>query len=129
VGDIVCQFQGSDILTVAEISGNTWWGSDLTTVQMRRAVNFLASPPDMAVYICGKSMSFDRAKSYCLQFAASRDFIRELCWTSKTPNGEHNIPAQDEIERIGGLTSPEKGILTGLWRRVIHLFANNRLVQ
>jgi hypothetical protein len=62
----------------------------------------------VAVDICGKSMSFEGAKSYCLRFHAKRDFIRELCRMSKTPNGEHNIPIQSEIERVGGLTSPEK---------------------
>jgi hypothetical protein len=52
----------------------------------------------MAVDICGKSMSFERAKLYCLRFVANRDFIRELCRMSKTPNGEHNILVQGEID-------------------------------
>jgi hypothetical protein len=65
---------------------------------MRRAVNFLASPPAVAVDICGKSMSFERAKPYCLQFAPEKNFMRELCRMSKTPNGDHNIPIQGEID-------------------------------
>jgi hypothetical protein len=112
VGDIVCQFPGSDILTVAEVSQFENPSPSrlyVTIPKMRRAVNFLASAPSAAVDICGKLMSFEGARSYCLRVEAERDFIRELCRVSKTPNGEHNIfPIQGEIEGIGGLKSREK---------------------
>jgi hypothetical protein len=101
VGDIVCQFRGSDILTVAKISEDPLYTTSRCSRRsgkMTRAINFLASPPNMAVDICGKSMSFERAKLYCLRFVANRDFIRELCRMSKTPNGEHNILVQGEID-------------------------------
>lgn len=68
VGDLVCQFRGSDVLAILpsktlivplidqliDPSDGGWFA-----LGMLRAVNFLVAPSNVAANICGTSMRFD----------------------------------------------------------------------
>jgi len=103
VGDLLCQFYGSDVLVVVPADAVQsddaddapkfayWGGSPYSIKAARRAVNFLASPHDVAADVCGKPMSFTEAKPYGIGCWAGPRALKPLCRISKSPNGPHNI--------------------------------------
>ena len=103
VGDLLCQFSGSDVLVVVPADAVQsddaddapkfayYSGSPYSIKAARRAVNFLASPHDIATDICGKPMSFAEAKPYGIGCYAGPAALKPLCRISKSPNGPHNI--------------------------------------
>jgi Heterokaryon incompatibility protein (HET) len=91
VGDLVCQFPGSDVLTVVEPRGHSMERNNGYELRRySRGVNFLASPSNMAADICGKQMLFDRAAAYAITFEANAECVKLLCGLSDTPNNERN---------------------------------------
>jgi hypothetical protein len=93
VGDLVCQFPDSDILALIT-------PSDIGSVfcSVKRAVNFLSAPPTTTAALCGKTESFcDRDEERGVLLTLRTSQLMRLCKSSKTPNGEHNIP----IEGVG----------------------------
>jgi hypothetical protein len=103
VGDLLCQFSGSDVLLVvpadavqSDDADNTpkfsyYWDSPYSIKAAQRAVNFLASPHDIATDICGMPMSFAEAEPYGIRCQAGLRALKPLCRISKSPNGPHNI--------------------------------------
>jgi hypothetical protein len=93
VGDLVCQFPGSDVLAVISGLKNpaSERGKHHGLRGLSRGVNFLASPSNVATDICGKPMSFDRAGPYAITFEAEPRTVERLCRASNAPNGERNI--------------------------------------
>ena len=105
VGDLLCQFSGSDVLVVIPADAVAvqsddaddapksalYDGSPNNIKAARRAVNFLASPHDIASDVCAKPMSFTEAKPYGIGCYAGPEALKPLCRISKSPNGPHNI--------------------------------------
>jgi hypothetical protein len=124
VGDLVCQFSGSDILCIFQCypraDSHKFANEDITVY---RAVNFLAAPSNMAVDICGQSMSFENAEWNTVIFSAGLGDIERLCRVSKSPNGEHNIlnpgdvtlPLMCDIESRDDIESRENVIGKSRW--------------
>jgi hypothetical protein len=103
VGDLLCQFYGSDVLVVVPADAVqsddaddapkfAYLGSSPDSIKAaRRAVNFLASPHDVATDVCGKPMSISEAKPYGIRCQAGPEALKPLCRISKSPNGPQNI--------------------------------------
>ncbi|PMD41093.1 hypothetical protein L207DRAFT_632593 [Hyaloscypha variabilis F] len=93
VGDLVCQFPGSDVLAVIQAKDHIPIMDRISAANIWRVINFLASPSNIAAEICGRAMKFERSggASHTMSFQAGPTSVKKLCKASQTPNGEHNI--------------------------------------
>ena len=93
IGDLVCQFPGSDVLAVIQARDHIPIMDRISAANIWRAVNFLASPSNVAADICGREMDFGRngRASLAMSFQAGPTSVKKLCKASRTPNEKHNI--------------------------------------
>jgi hypothetical protein len=79
VGDFVCQFPNTS--TMVTLDGASEYGGNIYSTQysVRRAVNFLACPSNVAVNICGKEVSFEEAEPPAMAFEVYPEGLRRLC--------------------------------------------------
>ena len=89
VGDLLCQFHGSDVLSIipAAVGQRGEFDSDETCYmeKVQRAVDFLPSPRGIAIDVCGKRMSFKDAEPYAIELHADLEGIAWLCKRTKFP--------------------------------------------
>ncbi|KAH8762828.1 heterokaryon incompatibility protein-domain-containing protein [Hyaloscypha finlandica] len=74
VGDYVCQFPNTNTMVTLD-RGNMY----STYYSVRRAVNFLACPSNVAVNICGKEASFEDLEPSAIAFHVYPEGLRRLC--------------------------------------------------
>jgi hypothetical protein len=105
IGDLVCQFPDSDIITIS--SSPERLRGDVCRWPLQRAFNILASPSGVAVDICGEQMTFHGSDRYAFSVEVKPLDLWNLCRTLP-PIGELHT----EVDSLGDSNSSDISLAT-----------------